>query len=172
MKRMFSSSWLLGLTWLLLSVGSAHADFCQKNLPPSNPDAVYTDHDDGTVTDMRTGLMWKQCAEGLSGATCGTGSPELFNWAEALRHAEASTFADYSDWRLPNAKELSGLVEECRAAPAINTTHFPNTPSSNFWSGSPLVYGDGAWYVSFYYGYALNYVQRVYSQVRLVRGGQ
>jgi hypothetical protein len=60
--------------------------------------------------------MWKQCAEGLSGATCQTGSAQTFTWANALAHAEASTFANYTDWRLPNVKELSSLVEDCRVS--------------------------------------------------------
>lgn len=28
------------------------------------PDSRYTDNGDGTVTDLATGLIWKQCAEG------------------------------------------------------------------------------------------------------------
>jgi hypothetical protein len=128
---------VLGLLGLLLWAGNAQAVPCQNNLPPGNPDSVYTDHGEGTVTDTRTGLMWKQCPEGLSGATCQIGSAQTFDWANALAHAETSTFANYTDWRLPNVKELSSLVEDCRLSPTINTNRFPNTPSSIFWSGSP-----------------------------------
>ncbi len=74
--------------------------------------------------------MWKQCAEGLSGTTCQTGSAHTFTWANALVYAEASTFANHADWRLPNVKELSTLVEDCRTSPAINTLRFPNTPGA------------------------------------------
>jgi hypothetical protein len=43
--------------------------FCTKQrVPASNPDSAYVDHGNGTVTHIRTGLMWKQCAEGLNGA--------------------------------------------------------------------------------------------------------
>ena len=168
-----SGSWVPGLLVLLLWAGSAQAVSCQNNIPASNPDSVYTDHGNGTVTDTRTGLMWKQCAEGLSGASCQTGSAQTFTWADALAHADASAFAGYTDWRLPNVRELSSLVEDCRVLPSINTNRFPNTPSPSFWSGSPnALYSFAAWVVDFSNGsdYFSNRIN--YHRVRLVRGGQ
>jgi hypothetical protein len=173
MNRVFLIWRLIGLAWLSLA-STAQAVTCENNLPASNPDAVYTDNGDGTVTDTRTGLMWKQCVEGRSRANCDTGSSITYTWAEALVHAEAVTFAGYSDWRLPNIKELRSLVEECRTLPAINDTLFPNERNSFVWSGSPDAYdSSGAWFVYFadggaYYGYSR--IKR--AVVRLVRGGQ
>ena len=163
-----------GLLTLLLWAGNAHAAPCQNNIPASNPDSVYVDHGNGTVTDRRTGLMWKQCAEGLSGATCQTGSAQSFTWANALAHAEASTFANYTDWRLPNVKELSSLVEDCRAGPAINTNRFPNTPTAHFWSGSPSEYKwiYMTWSVVFTDGAAVYNERGLSYHVRLVRSGR
>ena len=158
---------------LLCWAGDAQAVSCQSNIPASNPDSVYTAHGNGTVTDARTGLMWKQCTEGLSGAACQTGSAQTFTWADALARAEASTFAGYTDWRLPNVKELSSLVEDCRTSPAINTNRFPNTPSLGFWSGSPRAKDSNrAWFVRFGYGGAGSSVRSSVHRVRLVRGGQ
>jgi len=165
---------VLGLLGLFLWVASAQAVLCQNNLPASNPDSVYADHGNGTVTDTRTGLMWKQCAEGFSGTNCQVGSRQDLTWAEALDRAESSTFAGYEDWRLPNVKELSSLVEDCRASPAINTNHFPNTPpAAGFWTGSPSAFSSNdAWIVVFAYGEA-RYLDRSNGfRVRLVRGGQ
>ena len=95
-------------------IGSAEALTCHNGLLPNNPNEVYVDHGNGTVTDTRTGLMWKKCAEGLSGATC-IGTAQLYNWPGAFNQAESSTFAGHADWRLPNIKELSSLIEECRS---------------------------------------------------------
>jgi hypothetical protein len=121
-----------------------------------NPDTIYVDHGDGAVTDVHTGLMWKQCAEGLSGANCQSGSAQAFTWGDALARAEASTFANYADWRLPSYEELRTLTERCRRTPAINTHRFPNTPSFHFWSSSSGPYGpssswevESAWTVDF-----------------------
>jgi hypothetical protein len=156
--------------------GISQAGQCWNNLPPSNPDAVYQDHGNGTVTDTRTGLMWKQCSEGQfwSPGTC-SGKPIVFTWSQALAWAETATFAGHADWRVPNIKELLSLVEDCRVSPAINDVLFPNAPIFDFWSASPSTYAylsDRAWSVYFYDGESRVYWHRsMRLYVRLVRGG-
>ena len=175
MRATTNRSLVLGLLGLILGGGNAQAAPCHNNLPASNADSVYTDHGNGTVTDTRTGLMWKRCTEGLSGHGCQIGSAQFFDWAGALAHAEASTFANHTDWRLPNVKELASLVEECRWSPAINTNHFPNTPSSSFWSSSPYASASvGTWSVDFIMGGVGSggFRGHNFNHVRLVRGGQ
>lgn len=163
---------LLALFGFLLSA-AAQAVTCQNNIPPSNPDNIYINHGNGTVTDTRTGLMWKQCVEGLSGTNCTTGSAKSYDWAGALAHSESHSFAGHDDWRMPNIKELRSLVEECRAWPAINDSLFPSQSDSEVWSGSPNSgYSLSAWAVMFGPGYASD-IDRGYAvHVRLVRGGQ
>jgi len=104
-------------------------------------DSRYINHGDGTVTDKKTTLMWKHCPEGLSGSNCSIeDTANKYTWKEAIEQAEGSAFAGYSDWRLPNIKELRSLAARDRYDPAINSTLFPNTPSSGFWSSSPFAY--------------------------------
>jgi hypothetical protein len=175
-------NWLSRTLWLWIPstslaalAGVANAVTCVDYLPASNPDVVYVDHGDGTVTDTRTGLMWKQCAEGLSGVGCGMGTLMTFTWSGALSHAVSSSFAGYTNWRLPNVKELSSLVEDCRFQPAINDSLFPNTPSSSFWSGSPdAAYWNYGWVVDFYFGSVppAGLRRSNVGHVRFVRGGQ
>lgn len=45
--------------------------------------AAFNDNNDGTVTDTVTGLMWDQCAWGLSGTGCATGTPSTHTWSAA-----------------------------------------------------------------------------------------
>ena len=137
------------------------------------PDERYEIHGDGTVTDTVTGLMWMQCSLGQNSATDCSGSASSYNWKEALEAAEGHVFATYSDWRLPNIKELSSLAARDRYSPAINSTVFPNTKSSLYWSTSPDASGgEYAWQLYFNdgddYGSARDYVY----YVRLVRVGQ
>ena len=112
------------------------ASYCQNGLPVSNPSSSYIDHGDGTISDLRSGLMWKTCVEGRSGNDCALGSAQAMPWPTALASAEGSTFAGHADWRLPDIKELRSLVEECRSNPAIDIEVFPNTPSGGVWSSS------------------------------------
>lgn len=63
-----------------------------------------SDNGDGTVIDAATGLMWMQQDSGQGMA-----------WEDALSYAEDADFAEHTDWRLPNAKELQGLVDYARS---------------------------------------------------------
>lgn len=158
---------------MLFGLSAAQAITCtDTTIPPINPDHIYSAQGDGTVSDTRNGLMWKQCAEGQSGSTC-TGSATAYAWSAALTQAANAVFAGYSDWRLPNVNELASLIEDCRTDPAINDALFPATPSANFWSGSPFIYYPNiAWVVNAGYGFIGNDYRNSASRVRLVRGGQ
>ncbi|MEA3291353.1 MAG: DUF1566 domain-containing protein [Pseudomonadota bacterium] len=146
---------------------------CNANMQQSTPTGQFTDHGDGTVTDDKTGLMWAQCAEGLSGSGCPPGSATTHTWQAALDLAAASTHANYTDWRLPNLKELTSIVEISCNNPAINATIFPNTPGSHFWSASPYANDSGnAWGIYFGNGYDYYGSRSSSARVRLVRGGQ
>jgi hypothetical protein len=164
-----------------LSAGfQVHADtLCTAGTPnttsvaESTPTSAFMDNLNGTVTHNLTGLMWKQCAEGLSGASCATGSATTFTWANALVQAKNANFASHTDWRLPNKKELESIVESCGQNPAINQTLFPATPASDFWSGSSYVPApSAAWYVPFSNGDTYLVIKALPFYVRLVRGGQ
>jgi len=64
----------------------------------------FSDNGDGTITDEATGLMWMQ-----------DDNHEGLNWEDALSYAEGKEYAGYSDWRLPDAKELQSIVDYTRS---------------------------------------------------------
>ncbi len=151
----------------LLAANAQAAQVCNDHIQTSHP-AGFTVNQDGTVTDNRTKLVWKQCLEGLSGADCATGTASTFTWDKALQHAASQT-----GWRLPNIKELASIVELKCVDPAINLAVFPNTPSSGVWSGSPYASNSYyAWSVDFDAGNARDVNRNDGSHVRLVRDGQ
>ena len=162
---------------LLLFSGFASAQQphkCQpENIPASTPTERFVDNADGTVTDTLTDLVWKKCAEGLSGADCSEGEPLEENWAEALLHlAEVNKKGDsgYKDWRMANIRELSTIVEYQCVYPAVNSEVFPNTPSIQIWTSSPYhFYTHYSWHVDFGEGRA-TYDERIRDKgLRLVR---
>lgn len=120
-----------------------------------------------TVIDKRTGLMWMRCAMGqeLVNQTCiGSAKKYRLSFATEL----TVNFANFTDWRLPNIKELNTLVycsnmytikykmngydsqyygAGCFSGggnyqkPTINKNAFPNIPATSFWSSSgPLIW--------------------------------
>lgn len=153
----------------------AQTQTCRPGIPRVAPDARYGLSDPLVVTDTVTGLVWKRCPEGRSGAGCATGSTATMSWSNALNAADAANVANYAghaDWRLPNIIELRSLVESGCYDPAINTNVFPQNGASIYWSSTAYAFGAGdAWVVNFVNGflYANNYVNNF---VRLVRGGQ
>ena len=100
----------------------------------------YVDNGNGTITDNATGLMWQQADDA---------TPR--NWEDALSYCEGLTSAGYSDWRLPNAKELHSILDYSRSplttnSPAIDplfSCSSFNNPAGDpsygyYWTSSPL----------------------------------
>lgn len=123
----------------------------------------YVDNQDATITDNATGLMWMQNDNTTS-----------ILWESALSYAEDFTFAGYSDWRLPDVKELQGIVDYSRSPatsnsaainPVFNCTQitdeagvadYPYYMSSTTFSSQTPTDGTHACYVSF--GRAMGYM--------------
>jgi len=104
------------------------------------PAAVLTDNGDGTVTDKVTGLMWQQQNDGTTKA-----------WNDALSYCEGLSLGGFTDWRLPNVKELRS------AASAAKVPYFPGAVYSySHWSSTSYVAGlPNVWHVRFgYFGAA------------------
>ena len=151
---------------LFCMTGMGYAQTCNDSIQAATPDSRFEVTGD-EVTDLQTGLIWQRCSVGQSwdGSSC-SGTATIHTWAQALALASGN-------WRLPNIKELTSIVETSCVNPAINVSVFPNTLSHFYWSSSPYAYASyQAWNVSFYYGTAYAYVKYLSRYVRLVRGGQ
>lgn len=118
---------------LLLVAGIARAW-----IPPDR----FTDNGNGTVSDNVTGLMWQQEDDN-----------NAYTWQHAVDWCAGLLLAGHSDWRLPNVKELSSLVNEELYNLAIDGALFPGTESNAYWSSSSYASNTNyAWHVDFYYG--------------------
>jgi hypothetical protein len=91
MKNILIKSILLGSLTL-----SLNADFIRDNTKL-------------VVNDTKTGLMWQDDAVGST-----------MTWANAITTCESLTLGGYSDWRLPNIRELKSIVDRTRYNPAIS----------------------------------------------------
>ena len=156
----------------------------QKGLPVTG--ARYKDNGDGTITDNATGLMWvkdpSQCdlvTPYLTNAWASAlNTPKSRAWADAISKCEALVYAGHNDWRLPNIKELSSIVDYSKVSPSIDTTMFVNTMADWYWSstttGNSVMGTISAW--TMYFGDSaganttVKWDGRPY--VRPVRGGQ
>lgn len=139
-----------------------------------------TDFNDGTVEDIKTGLMWRQCTEGASGNQCSATGPITFTSTASILNRLDAVNADpavlglgYADWRIPTVKELASLVDRCTGtALSINNSVFPNTQSISYVSATYNASDNlQFWYVDFSGGtVGINSPSNKY--LRLVRAGQ
>jgi formylglycine-generating enzyme required for sulfatase activity len=112
----------------------------------------------GTVYDTKTKLTWQQAVP------AGT-----YTWAGAQAYC-AGLSLNGTGWRLPTCKELQTIVDDSQTNPSIDTTAFPSTPASWFWSSSPLAGSSSyAWSVLFNYGGTGNGIVSSAGDVRCVR---
>ena len=160
------------LPLLFLSFGGIAE--CNLNVNVSTPNSRFTIANDGTVKDEDTKLIWMRCSLGQNwdGSGC-TGEISSHNWQSALNAARDTDFAGVTDWRLPNIKELSSIIEQQCYNPSINESLFPGTPAEQYWTSSPYAssakYG---WNVSFYLGYNHHNFKTSEFYVRLVRNAE
>ncbi|GDY24280.1 DUF1566 domain-containing protein [Agarivorans sp. Toyoura001] len=146
------------------SVSGAMGNYVRAVRGGSYGENEFVDNVDGTITDNATGLMWAQADSGYG-----------MNWQSALAYAEESYLAGFTDWRLPNIKELQSIVDyskspsaedEANLGPAIDSEFFEitvltsdvtntSTDYGYFWSSTSAYFGGDsldyyyAWYVAF-----------------------
>ena len=65
-----------------------------------------------TVRDTVAGLEWRRCLEGTTwnGLTC-DGAPTNVPVASISTYCDGDTYAEHSDWRVPDVTELGTLLE-------------------------------------------------------------
>jgi len=134
----------------------------------------FSDNSDGTITDTATELMWSQNDSG-----------EGLNWELALAWVEEKNienYLGYSDWRLPNIKELHSIVDYTRSPgttssaaidPLFYATSITNEADQSdypcYWSGtthanwSEEMGGSTGAYVAF--GRAMGYMDGAWTDV-------
>lgn len=115
------------------------------------------------VADHVTGLMWQDdadaknvkkqwltdanyatCSDDNTSAACSdtTGDETIATYCAALN------LGDYTDWRVPTADELAGILDHGRSDPSIDPT-FQNTRASYYWSATDHTSRTDAWYIGF-----------------------
>jgi hypothetical protein len=113
----------------------------------------------GTVFDTKTKLTWQQAS-----------SASTLTWTNANSYCKGLG----GTWRLPTIKELLTLVDNTLATgPLIDTSAFPSTPSTWFWSSTPVAgfTTTQAWLVNFANGSGNVSYQTSAIQARCVHTG-
>jgi hypothetical protein len=102
------------------------------------------------ITDNLTGLMWPKNANLANGAR---------NWSEALNYAGKLNLCGFTDWRLPNRKELFSLLDYSGSNPSLQAGHpFVNVQPEYYWSSTTYAAAtNSSWFVNLWYGFTHHY---------------
>ncbi len=121
----------------------------------------FYDHGDGTVTDMRTGLVWMRFASYYGHSLKSDLTPDSLDYIPINLKNRA--------WRLPTHEELKGLVNHNKAGPTIDIEVFPNTPGGYFWTSTHVETNPrDIWQIDFSVGRSYGNRPNVKAFIRLV----
>jgi hypothetical protein len=146
---------------------------------------AYTDNGDGTITDDNTGLMWEK------NSNDGTihDKDNLYTFSDAIARAttlNVAAFAGYTDWRLPNVRELLSIQNHGFSLPATSPAFNTSCPAGctvttcsctaigAYWTSTTTQFAtNGAWCVLTHEGLATACSKTATGgqNARAVRGG-
>ncbi|HMV43504.1 MAG TPA: DUF1566 domain-containing protein [Leptospiraceae bacterium] len=100
--------------------------------------------EDYITKDNASGLVWKTCPYGRSGADCNTGSTTTVDWSNAqsicrdLNNANnGNGFAGYKSWRMPTREDLISMATTMGLSSVVSNTYFPNSIGQS-WTSKEL----------------------------------
>ncbi len=108
-------------TFYVLAVAGGNTDYGRND---------FEDNGDQTISDHATGLMWQK------------DDYRSLHFEDAVDHCESAATGGWTDWRLPNVKELQSIVDYSRAPdatgsaaidPVFNTTAITNEGGQADW---------------------------------------
>lgn len=131
------------------------------------PDPRFADNGDDTVTDRLTGLDWTKDADPAGG---------FATWLQGLdfiKTLNRRNYLGHGDWRLPNVKELSSLVNmQPDLAAWLGSRGFRGVRKDYYWTSSTYAASaDSAWSVGMYSGIVAGRGKADGGYVWPVRGG-
>jgi len=114
------------------------------------------------VTDDTSDLMWQDNT---------VKTDQQLQWQDAINYCEALILEGYSDWRLPNIRELKSITNRNYYSPSISRI-FQNTYLGDYWSSTTEIGSNAnasAWIINFQSGSDGVNEKSDYNIVRCVR---
>ncbi|WP_428562172.1 MAG: DUF1566 domain-containing protein [Solidesulfovibrio sp. DCME] len=121
-----SNAWYLSFNGLATGAmnkdGEAYTRCVRGTVLPHGPFVAA----DAVVNDQATGLMWEKNV-----------SDADMSWPSALAYCYGRTTGGYTDWRLPDIRELDSIVDFSTDTPALDAAFTTANPSLWLWSSTP-----------------------------------
>jgi len=132
---------IFGITGTATTTSTAVPQTGQKTSYTANDDGAYkkgmawpsprftvgTNDAVNCVTDNLTGLVWARNAY----------MTVKLGWTSAIAYCEGLNYGGYTDWRLPNIREMQSLIDYGRYNPALPAGHpFISVQLGGYWTSS------------------------------------
>lgn len=139
-----------------------HARAVRSVAPPETLTSRFLIQSNGTVIDAMTDLQWQQVAPN-----------DTLTWEQALNYADTLSLAGYTDWRLPNCKELHSINQENIINPSVDPAWSSVSSARKWWSSTTLLNDpQKAWYLYTRFGITTYDLKSLKHSVRVVRSGE
>jgi hypothetical protein len=126
----------------------------------SNP-PLFRNNGDGTVTDIRTKMMWQGQDDGT-----------LRTWDDSINYCLNLSLAGFSDWQLPAKREIMSIMDYGTYDPALDTIYF-SLPGSTYWTATTPQGSTALAWKNFSYSGGLSLFNTASTSLaRCVRAGQ
>ncbi len=127
------------------------------------PKPRFINNSNGTMTDRLTGLVWEKSLDN-----------KKYTWKQAFKRINKlnkNKLGGYSDWRLPNIKELQSLISyKQKIISTLLLQHgFLNTKRKHYWSSNTIIFHEGEKFslaIGFAYG-GISYIDRT-SKIHII----
>jgi len=107
---------------------------------PASASSRFVDNGDGTITDIKIGLMWVAKDNGVP-----------INWPDAVEYCKNLRVGGYTDWRMPTLAELASLYNPSeKNKNGYHTIKIVTTTAQSCWSSETRGYAAGRF--NFEYG--------------------
>lgn len=137
-----------------------HARAVRYNQLPVSVPNHFTDINNEIIYDEITGLSWQK-------------SPyyDSLTWENALSYADTLSLGGFTDWRLPNIKELFSINDNSSSNPSLPASFFNVNAAAKYWSSTSLPnQPTRAWYMNTQFGITTYDVKTNRHEIICVRG--
>tara|TARA_B100000315_G_scaffold59856_1_gene54279 strand:+ start:186 stop:722 length:537 start_codon:yes stop_codon:yes gene_type:complete len=130
----FNRLFPLFLSILFIAIGFAgHGVVVASHDKANKPDSHLIDNGNGIIKDIRTGLMWTKKDSYADTGKC-------LNWYESKTYVSGLKTGGFSDWRMPEEKELMSIYDKSYWSDISFDHHYPLHLDTIFSDGAAYWY--------------------------------
>ena len=139
MKKYRILFWIFAVAVFTANAIVVFAQQCDNSNPLARDSSRFDVNNNGTVTDIESGLTWQRCAVGQqwkNDSCVGDAKPLTWDEARALTNPKQDSKDSQPTWRVPKLTEIAGIADIRCKSPRIDLSIFPDTLAKPYWTAN------------------------------------